>query len=149
MDAKNGEKAAAPLPQACPKFMRCNAPICPLDERWRQAVHLQGERVCYYLTVSGKVGVKGQYGTDRIFLAVLDQLDEVCRKHPIIAKRVAQAAKTGFRSVTPRVMTESNAPKAGSGSIEGDNTPSATPENDSAVGDGGGGEAQCPPEEAG
>lgn len=33
----------------CPKFGKCSAMICPLDEKWRERVHIQGEAVCIIL----------------------------------------------------------------------------------------------------
>lgn len=38
----------------CPKFDSCSAPICPLDPDWELRSHLDGERVCYYLTEYSK-----------------------------------------------------------------------------------------------
>jgi len=38
----------------CPKFDGCSAPICPLDPEWRIRKHLDGERVCFYLTEFSK-----------------------------------------------------------------------------------------------
>ena len=42
----------------CPKFDSCSAPICPLDENWGLRLHLDGERVCYYLTEYSKEAVR-------------------------------------------------------------------------------------------
>ena len=39
---------------ACPKFDQCSAPICPLDPDWKIRSHLEGERVCFYLTEYSK-----------------------------------------------------------------------------------------------
>jgi hypothetical protein len=33
----------------CPKFNKCSAMICPLDEKWRERVHIQGDPVCAVL----------------------------------------------------------------------------------------------------
>jgi hypothetical protein len=38
----------------CPKFEGCSAPICPLDPDWKIRTHLDGERVCFYLTEYSK-----------------------------------------------------------------------------------------------
>ena len=42
----------------CPKFCGCSAPICPLDPDWTKRVHLDGERVCFYLTEYSKEAAK-------------------------------------------------------------------------------------------
>ena len=36
-------------PAHCPRYERCNAPICPLDPRCLQSQHLPGECVCLWL----------------------------------------------------------------------------------------------------
>ena len=36
-------------PADCPRYDRCNAPICPLDPRCLHAQHLPGEPVCLWL----------------------------------------------------------------------------------------------------
>ena len=36
-------------PSDCPKWSRCNAPICPLDSDWRTRRMLKGEPICAYL----------------------------------------------------------------------------------------------------
>ena len=38
----------------CPKFDGCSAPICPLDPEMEKRTHLEGERVCFYLTEFAK-----------------------------------------------------------------------------------------------
>ena len=38
----------------CPKFEGCSAPICPLDSEMEKRTHLEGERVCFYLTEYSK-----------------------------------------------------------------------------------------------
>ena len=42
--------------EGCPRWDRCSANICPLDPHWRDRVHLDGERVCAYLTELAKPG---------------------------------------------------------------------------------------------
>ncbi len=42
------------IPEDCKKFDACSAPICPFDDHWRDRPHLQGERVCIYLTEYAK-----------------------------------------------------------------------------------------------
>jgi hypothetical protein len=41
-------------PSNCPKFDKCNAPICPLDANHLQSCHIEGERICLYLRESVK-----------------------------------------------------------------------------------------------
>ena len=39
---------------SCPKWDGCSAPICALDPDWKARKHLEGERVCFYLTEYSK-----------------------------------------------------------------------------------------------
>ena len=43
----------------CPRFDRCNAPICPLDPDVLDREHLKGEAVCYYLRLYAKNALWG------------------------------------------------------------------------------------------
>jgi len=42
------------LMSECQKFSGCSAPICPLDPEMAKRTHLEGERVCFYLTEYSK-----------------------------------------------------------------------------------------------
>ncbi len=80
-------------PADCPKFNVCSAPICPLDPLWPQAAHLSGERVCRYLLASGKEGAVAHFRDDAVFPLALEVLSAIRESHPIIARRVDQAAR--------------------------------------------------------
>lgn len=79
----------------CPRFDKCNAPVCPLDPT--PTVMLSGEKVCHYLLVSGKEGAGERYKEDATFAAVLEQIPRVVREYPLIGPAIARAAKSGFR----------------------------------------------------
>ncbi len=38
----------------CPKFLKCDAPICPLDADWEMRAFIDGDPTCFYLTQSVK-----------------------------------------------------------------------------------------------
>lgn len=40
----------------CPRYERCSAPICPLDQLWEQRTHIKGESVCGLLLELAKEG---------------------------------------------------------------------------------------------
>ena len=40
------EKNKYDLMKKCPKFVKCNAPLCPLDPDVEQRVYVKGEPVC-------------------------------------------------------------------------------------------------------
>ena len=48
-------------PTDCPKFNRCNASLCPLDEHWRRRSMTYGDSVCFYLTESVKDGAEARF----------------------------------------------------------------------------------------
>jgi len=53
---KLGPESLPKGPGRCPRFNACSAPICPLDPSWSKAEHLDGERLCAYLTEAAKEG---------------------------------------------------------------------------------------------
>jgi hypothetical protein len=85
------------IPKDCPKFIICEAAICPLDPVWRSAVHLSGEPICFYLRGSAKDGADEYFEGDLIFPIVKARSAEVCAKHPDIARGLAKAATSGFQ----------------------------------------------------
>jgi len=52
----------------CPKFDKCSAPLCPLDDGLHKRSHLQGERICQYVTRYAKIpfrdDLKGSIGDE-------------------------------------------------------------------------------------
>ena len=108
-----------PCPNDCPIFSTCSAPICPLDPRWPEAVHLGGEPVCRYLLASGKAGVDEKYGADPAYRQALVELPLVCEKHPLIAYEVARSARKGFRGRSASHMRRINPRRPVEGSATG------------------------------
>ncbi len=45
----------------CPKFQKCNAPICPIDPIWHKRKHFSGDRVCFYLMEAQKPNAKALF----------------------------------------------------------------------------------------
>lgn len=87
-------------PGDCKNFDHCNAPVCPFDSRWRQCKHLDGERVCHWLSEYSKQG-----GPARV-RGVLpsEQGEAVAEAHAVIVSgrgllpgRLARASQTGSR----------------------------------------------------
>ncbi len=84
-------------PSECPKFETCNAAVCPLDPLWARTVHLSGEPTCYHLRCAGKAGADERFAGDPVYRACKIALPLVCDRFPDIARRVAAAARAGFR----------------------------------------------------
>ena len=48
-----------PTMKECPRFDKCNAPICPLDPDVLDRAHVKGDPVCHYLRLYAKNGLWG------------------------------------------------------------------------------------------
>lgn len=48
-------------PEDCPKFDRCSAPICPLDQACAERVYRRDETVCFYMLEYVKPGAKQRF----------------------------------------------------------------------------------------
>lgn len=107
-------------PQDCPRWHSCNAALCPLDPHWR-GTHLSGEQVCKLLLDSGKAGSAERYADDPVFAAAVAKLPEIAQRYPDIGKKVAIAAKSGFRS---RHLMRKSASQSDSGAYPQGVTPS-------------------------
>ena len=78
----------------CPKFESCSAPICPLEEDWELRTHLNGERVCHYLTMLQKTTVKpvfwgGQSG--ELYKVIAEQHPRIIALHPLIKQQLMRS----------------------------------------------------------
>ncbi len=105
--------APAMLPTDCPVFQTCNAPICPLDPKWRTAYMRNNEGVCRYLLATKKAGAAEHYRDDPTFAEVQKVAAEVMEKWPAIAKRVEGASRSAVQGAHrrgKRVGTEAPAP---------------------------------------
>lgn len=84
----------------CPRFDRCSAPICPLDPNWSRSAHLNGERVCFWLVESVKVGgparIRGVLPT-QVAEAVLSAAPGIMDRYSTIQRALNAASTTGSR----------------------------------------------------
>lgn len=80
--------------ERCPRFEKCSANVCPVDPDWRLRTHLDGERVCLYLTEQSKPGGRA------ILAPVLssDLLEEVARAVPEIIARYGPIRRAADRA---------------------------------------------------
>lgn len=85
---------------SCPKFLKCSAPICPLDEEWHLRKHLLGDPICPYLSEYSKPGAE-----ERLQLAIGGEMLETIRTtyeaiyntYGIVARRLDRASCTPSR----------------------------------------------------
>ena len=84
----------------CPKFESCSAPICPLDAEWELRSHLNGEKVCYYLTEYSKEAVrpilKGGLAAEH-YEAIDEHYLEILALHPLIKRQLLRSSKNNPR----------------------------------------------------
>ncbi len=96
-------------PSNCPKFDKCNAPICPLDANHLQGCHLDGEKVCYYLTQAAKPG------TEAILRGALPQgmLEVIREATPGIVSRWGRIRRVLERASRTQTRLTTQPPKRG------------------------------------
>lgn len=82
----------------CPRFDRCRAPLCPLDD-WKSCHHVKGEPVCFYLREAAKHGgtlpPRGDIPTELTGLvsqAYREIVCSPCSRWGDIRRRLARAA---------------------------------------------------------
>jgi hypothetical protein len=84
----------------CPRFDRCNAPVCPLDPQWPSSQHLKGEAVCGLLCelvkVGGKQRLEGTLSSDQL-ATLVREWPKVESRWSAIRSRLKAASQTGSR----------------------------------------------------
>jgi hypothetical protein len=92
--------------QKCPRFHKCNAPICPLDIHSSERTYLPGEEKCTLpKTQRVKLGKGLPYGglTKKEYAGLKSWLSKTAKEMEVVRKRLAKkGAKTKF---TPRVQS--------------------------------------------
>ena len=91
----------------CPKFERCNANICPLDEDWRLRVHEGRDRVCHYLIESVKPDAEANFTTNclgLLYSQVVGVRGDIIGKHSVIKNRLKKSALTGSRMMRAKMQ---------------------------------------------
>lgn len=84
----------------CPRFDRCNAPICPLDPNWQQARHVDGEPICRWMLELAKEGGEAEISralVDEVADLVRDAFPRIVSATPAIARRIERASLSPSR----------------------------------------------------
>ena len=84
----------------CPKYEKCSAPICPLDPNWERAIHLNHERVCFYLCEAQKENseaIFGGRGLSKLHQIMVEVAPAISCRWTTIKKALTRAAKSGSR----------------------------------------------------
>lgn len=84
----------------CPKYQKCYAPYCPLDEKWQKRNHINGDRVCFYLLEAQKPNAKAVFevrGLDYLYEVMVMHTPEISERHHTIKTALDKAKKTSSR----------------------------------------------------
>jgi hypothetical protein len=85
----------------CPKFEKCSAPICPLNNQ--ESVHLPGEPICFYLRECVKQGGFARisaYIPKEMAKIISSSLPGILSRHVDIKNRLSRAAGSGSKLET-------------------------------------------------
>ena len=91
----------------CPRFNKCDAPLCPIDPEWRKRTMLKNERVCHYLTEVTKDGAFDRYihrPDADLYLKASEQITAMREAFPVLDKRLEKSSR--LRSRIPTVQLE-------------------------------------------
>jgi hypothetical protein len=88
------------MQSSCPKHHQCNAPLCPLETNWQKRKHLDGERVCFYLSEAQKTNAKPNFegqGLGYLYEVMAMLTPTIIARHYIIKNALEKASKTNSR----------------------------------------------------
>ncbi len=87
-------------PENCPKFLECNAPICPLDVDWQKRVLIKEDATCFYLTESVKQDAEAVFkaaGLGVLYLEMVRAYQPITSRWERVKNALARAKLTGSR----------------------------------------------------
>ena len=88
------------LPEMCPKFLTCNAPVCVLDSDWHKRSSHNEDATCFYLTESVKDGAETHFqvaGLGELYQQILRVRPYIIQRHSRIARKLEAAKQSGSR----------------------------------------------------
>lgn len=107
-EAAKQNKPAKCTPQACPRFERCGATICPLDPNWRLRHHQRGDRVCAFLREQAKPGGEAVFEGSLpryIAQAIAEAAPGIYARWDTLKSAVDRAGTTGSKIASGRRLT--------------------------------------------
>ena len=87
-------------PNCCPRFIKCNAPICPLDESWLSRSNLKEDSTCFYLLESVKDGAQSIFLTaqlEELYEVIVSRREAILFAYKRISSKLDAAKKSGSR----------------------------------------------------
>ena len=90
----------AVFPSDCPRYDRCNAPLCPLDSDWAIRRHVGNDPVCGLALETVKQGAEarlGQYVRPEVLARVSEVMPHLARRSYGIRRALKRASESGSR----------------------------------------------------
>ena len=85
---------------SCPKWDKCNSPVCPLDPDWERRVMLSEDSVCFYLAEAVKADAEAVFmrrGLGELFKVVSEHVQPMSSRWGRIRRALERAKGTGSR----------------------------------------------------
>lgn len=87
-------------PENCKRFLKCNAPICPLDKDWRLRKLKNEDSTCMYLLESVKDGAEARFEASQlaeVYKTIAVVSDEIFSQFSHIKNKADKARFTKSR----------------------------------------------------
>ena len=87
----------------CPRFDKCNAPICPLDPDVLDRAHVKGDPVCHYLRLYAKNalwGLKPGSLPANLPIRVAEAYPRLIARYAPLKKALLRAAKSPPKGIS-------------------------------------------------
>lgn len=105
INSKHSSEITFPQPvlassSQCPKFNKCNAPVCPLDAKSIKIKHISGDKCCVYLLETAKADAKANFisaGLANVYQAIEAVKDVILSSSATIKRAYVRAACTPSR----------------------------------------------------
>ncbi len=97
----------------CPKYDKCSAPICPLEDSLFKRTLLKEDPTCFYLTESVKDGAETRFkgaGLESLYKRVVMATPHLISRYPRICSALKRAMHSSSRMdrrvPTKKIQTE-------------------------------------------
>jgi hypothetical protein len=84
----------------CPRWDKCSAAICPLEADWETRKHLDGDRVCFWMTETVKPDAKANFdlaAQGEMIILIQTLIPSICARWHPIKNALERASKSGSK----------------------------------------------------
>jgi hypothetical protein len=95
----------------CPKYQKCNAPVCPIDSAWARRLNQREDATCFYLCESVKEDSQALFqgaGLGELYERIHQVIPAMVERHPRIRNALDRARLTGARMTRRFLIVPSN-----------------------------------------